>query len=505
MDKEKETMFLSESYSSASYKGGASYKGNGGEFYEKVETKLDGEKKKVTYILQTSDTHHQTSTDGIESTSNDSHCHSQLKKESINKKARTKLILASVLCLLFMTGEMVGGLLAHSLAIVSDAAHLLTDFASFMISLMALYLAHRPATKKLSFGWYRVEILGAFLSILMLWVLTGVLVYSAVLRIMEDNYEIDATIMLITAATGVAFNIVLGTTLHQHSHSHGGGHGHSHESEGHGHSHESKGHGHSHENGGHSHLHESGGHGHSHESQGHGRSHENGGHSHLHESGGHSHSHKSHDGEGDSRRLSQSASKTGSYGAMADVEAGSKEDETAPLLSGKVVEKKSHHSGSNINVKAAFIHVIGDLFQSVGVLVAAFIIYYKPEWKIADPICTFMFSLFVLVTTLTIMRDIIVVLMEGTPRGINFAEVRETFFEVEGVLDIHNLRVWSLTMDKTALSVHLAVDKKSDPLRVLKMASQAIQRRFNISETTMQIEEYVTEMDECQECQGPKL
>lgn len=54
MDKEKETMFLSESYSSASYKG------NGGEFYEKVETKLDGEKKKVTYILQTSDTHHQT-------------------------------------------------------------------------------------------------------------------------------------------------------------------------------------------------------------------------------------------------------------------------------------------------------------------------------------------------------------------------------------------------------------------------------------------------------------
>ncbi|GFO20848.1 Zinc transporter 2 [Plakobranchus ocellatus] len=129
----------------------------------------------------------------------------------------------------------------------------------------------------------------------------------------------------------------------------------------------------------------------------------------------------------------------------------------------------------------------------------------RPEWKIADPICTFLFSLFVLITTITILRDILVVLMEGTPRGINFAEVREVFFEVEGVLDIHNLRVWSLTMDKIALSVHIAVDKSSDPHDVLRRASSAIQNRFAISETTMQIEEYVTEMDDCADCQGPKL
>lgn len=58
-----------------------------------------------------------------------------------------------------------GGLIAHSLAIISDAAHLLTDFASFMIALLALYLAHRPATKKLSFGWYRIgNVLQHFLS-----------------------------------------------------------------------------------------------------------------------------------------------------------------------------------------------------------------------------------------------------------------------------------------------------------------------------------------------------
>ncbi|XP_012943706.1 zinc transporter 2 [Aplysia californica] len=440
--------------------------GDGGprsQHFATTETRVSEDKKKVTYILQTSDsfTQDDLSTQAGVTSSGDSHCHTNQKKNSMDKKARTKLILASVLCLLFMSGEMVGGLLAHSLAIISDAAHLLTDFASFMISLVALYLANRPATKKLSFGWYRAEILGAFTSILMLWVLTGILVYSAVNRVIDDDYTIDATVMLITAATGVAFNILLGTTLHQHTHSHGGG-----------------GHGHSHGGQGHSH----GGHGHGH-SQGHRRP---------------------------SAPLA-SSNATPSYGSVDNMERGNNigvvVDSNTPLLGADASDESSeshgHSHNSNINVKAAFIHVIGDLFQSVGVLVAAFIIYFKPEWKIADPICTFMFSLFVLVTTVTIMRDIVVVLMEGTPRGINFAEVRDTFFEIPGVLDIHNLRVWSLTMDKVALSVHLAIDKRSDPHRVLKLASRAIQRKFNISETTMQVEEYVTDMVDCSDCKGP--
>ncbi|GFN85112.1 Zinc transporter 2 [Plakobranchus ocellatus] len=455
-----------------------------GEFFEKRETRLDNDRKRVTYILQTSGSHDQPrkSDDRPSSdertTSTDSHCHSLKPRVAPDRKARRKLVLASVLCLLFMTGETAGGLIAGSLAIISDAAHLLTDFASFMISLMALYLAHRPATKRLSFGWYRIEILGALLSILMLWVLTGILVYSAVERVRYGGYEIDATVMLITAATGVAFNIV-------HGHSHNGGQGHT-------------------------------------QSPG------------LHRSPS-TISRRSQslvasaDQSNDEARVfvSQSAapppsSAKQSYGTMGTdpelrtavgVEVGAGEDQTSSLLSRSLSSSEDHdlhpgghqHNESNINVKAAFIHVLGDLFQSIGVLVAAFIIYFKPEWKIADPICTFLFSLFVLITTITILRDILVVLMEGTPRGINFAEVREVFFEVEGVLDIHNLRVWSLTMDKIALSVHIAVDKSSDPHDVLRRASSAIQNRFAISETTMQIEEYVTEMDDCADCQGPKL
>ena len=67
----------------------------------------------------------------------------------------------------------------------------------------------------------------------------------------------------------------------------------------------------------------------------------------------------------------------------------------------------------NINVKAAFIHVIGDFVQSLGVFTAALIIYFKPEWKIVDPICTFIFSVLVLATTITILRNTMNVLMEG--------------------------------------------------------------------------------------------
>ena len=70
----------------------------------------------------------------------------------------------------------------------------------------------------------------------------------------------------------------------------------------------------------------------------------------------------------------------------------------------------------NINVKAAFIHVIGDFVQSLGVFTAALIIYFKPEWKIVDPICTFIFSVLVLCTTISILRNTMNVLMEGNPK-----------------------------------------------------------------------------------------
>jgi cation diffusion facilitator family transporter len=101
-----------------------------------------------------------------------------------------------------------GGYLSSSLAIATDAAHLLTDFASFMISLFALWVASRPATRVMSFGWHRAEVLGALTSVLMIWVVTGILVYLAVQRVITRDFEIESTSMLITSGIGVAVNLV---------------------------------------------------------------------------------------------------------------------------------------------------------------------------------------------------------------------------------------------------------------------------------------------------------
>lgn len=68
-----------------------------------------------------------------------------------------------------------------------------------------------------------------------------------------------------------------------------------------------------------------------------------------------------------------------------------------------------HGHSENMNVRAAFIHVLGDVLQSIGVFCAAIVIYFKPEWKLADPICTFIFSIIVLYTTITILKDAILV------------------------------------------------------------------------------------------------
>ena len=127
-----------------------------------------------------------------------------------------------------MTAEIVGGILSNSLAIATDAAHLLTDFASFMISLFAIWMAGKPRSDRMSFGWHRAEVVGAIASVLMIWVVTGILFYMAVLRVIKQDFQIDSKVMLITSGLGVLVNIIMGASLHQHGHSHGGGAGHSH-------------------------------------------------------------------------------------------------------------------------------------------------------------------------------------------------------------------------------------------------------------------------------------
>ncbi|NXW65735.1 ZNT3 protein, partial [Eurystomus gularis] len=146
------------------------------------------------------------------------------------------------------------------------------------------------------------------------------------------------------------------------------------------------------------------------------------------------------------------------------------------------------------SVRAAFVHVVGDLLQSVGVLVAATIIYFKPQCKIADPISTLFFSVFVLGSTSTILRDVFRVLMEGTPRGLDFNAVKETLLGVSGVRSTHDLHLWALTLSHHAVSVHVAVEAGADPETVLRDTVTQLRSKFGFALCTVQVERYREDM-----------
>ena len=154
----------------------------------------------------------------------------------------------------------------------------------------------------------------------------------------------------------------------------------------------------------------------------------------------------------------------------------------------------------NINVKAAFIHVVGDFLQSLGVFTAALVIYFKPTWVLIDPICTFVFSLLVLATTLSILRKTVSVIMEGTPVGVSYSRVRNILLAVPGIRQVHNLRVWSLTTDKAALAAHLVIEAGQNEEVVLQQATTAIRREYGLYEMTLQVEQFQQDMESCGQC-----
>ena len=108
--------------------------------------------------------------------------------------------------------EFVGGLLSGSLAILTDAAHLLSDFSGFMISLVSIWIGQKPATQVYTFGMHRAEVLGAVGSVLLIWVLTGWLLSEAIYRVMNP-VEVNGWIMLVTSIIGLGCNIVMASVL----------------------------------------------------------------------------------------------------------------------------------------------------------------------------------------------------------------------------------------------------------------------------------------------------
>ncbi|NXN50636.1 ZNT4 protein, partial [Rynchops niger] len=332
---------------------------------------------------------------------------SRRRERCKQRRVKKRLTLAALLYLLFMTGELIGGYVANSLAIMTDALHMLTDLSGIILTLLALWLSAKSPTKRFTFGFHRLEVLSAIISVLLVYILVAFLLYEAVQRTIHMDYEINGDIMLITAAVGVAVNLIMGFLLNQSGHLH----------------------------------------------------------SHSHS---HPHSH-------------------------------------VPQSNSPNTAHSSSHGHSSLAVRAAFVHALGDLVQSIGVLVAAYIIRFKPEYKIADPICTYVFSILVVLTTVRILCDTGVIILEGVPRHLNVDRIKEDLMKIEDVYSIEDLNVWSLTAGKTTAIVHLQLVPGSSSKweEVQSKARQLLLNTFGMYKCSVQLQSYRQEMSKtCTSCQS---
>lgn len=301
-----------------------------------------------------------------------------------------RLILAIGLSTAFMIIEVIGGYWANSIAIFSDAAHLLTDIAGFGIALVAAIAAKAPGTKTLTFGFARAEVFGALGSVLSLWVITAFLLYAAydrAIRWFQGNPEpVNGFLMFAVACFGVLVNICLGWVFHDehggafhpgHSHDHGHCEHHDSPKDDHHVASPSHDHEHAHEHGLHEHDHDHNHHNDSDEEEGHchGHSHECG--DHDHDDNGHDHSHSSngHEHDHDHERLpllSNSQKSSKKYGGCEGH--GHDHDHITPKPKEKAHDDHHGHShghshghhASDVNIEAAYLHVLTDLIQSIG-------------------------------------------------------------------------------------------------------------------------------------------
>lgn len=244
-------------------------------------------------------------------------------------------------------------------------------------------------------------------SVLIIWVVTGILVYEAVLRVIHPE-RVDGKLMFIVAMAGIAVNIINLFIL--------GGHGHSH------------------------------------------------------------------------------AHNTGEGHAPAGLEADDTDNQRmgSPHEVGAQPEAETHgghlhgKSAVSLGLRGAVIHVLGDCVQSFGVVIAAIIIWVKPEYHIADPICTFIFAIAVLFTTKDMVRDITDIVMVRVPRGFDLQAFTAALSTIPGVNSAHDIHVWALKPGVVFMAAHVDVLPESSPMAVLRGVT-ACCRALGIEHSTVQL------------------
>ncbi|MBA0644356.1 hypothetical protein Goklo_028530 [Gossypium klotzschianum] len=315
------------------------------------------------------------------------------------QKSASQLSGLIIFYLVVMLVEIVGGMKANSLAVLTDAAHLLTDVAGFSISLFTVWASAWKATSNHSFGFSRLEVLGALISVQLIWLVSALLIYEALNRLLHDKQKVDGALMFAIAAFGFFINLIIVLWL---------------------------------------------------------------GHDHSHHVFGNDHHHHHHGGK------------------PCDL---TKEDETS------LVTSTPKTKILNINLQGAYLHVMADLIQSVGVMIAGAVIWLKPNWLIVDLLCTLIFSTFALSTTLPMLRDVFDILMGRTPRDINIEMVEDGIKGINGVESVHDLHVWAITVGKLVLSCHVVAKPGVESKEMISKIRDYCESTYKIHHITVQIEQ----------------
>jgi cobalt-zinc-cadmium efflux system protein len=268
------------------------------------------------------------------------------------------LAITSVFCV----AEVLGGLWTHSLALIADAGHMLTDVGSLALALVAARFAARPATPGKTFGYYRAEILAALVNGVTL-VFVALYIFYESFRRFQGPPEIDVIPMVVIAVGGLIANLV-----------------------------------------------------------------------------------------------------------------------TAHVLSGS--------RDQSLNVRGAFLHVLGDILGSLGAI-AAGVVMYATKWYLADPIISIVIGILVLVSSRRLLLEAINVLMEGVPAHLDVEAIEAAMKKVSGVVQVHDLHVWTVTSGFDALSAHALVQNglsRAQTQALLSQLHEAV-HGFGVEHTTFQLEE----------------
>jgi cobalt-zinc-cadmium efflux system protein len=153
--------------------------------------------------------------------------------------------------------------------------------------------------------------------------------------------------------------------------------------------------------------------------------------------------------------------------------------------------------GESLNVRSAFLHVLGDTLSSVGIIVGGLVMLFT-GWYVIDPIISVLIALLILVSAYRVTVEAVNILLEATPKGIDLREVVEAVQKVDGVRDIHDVHIWSITSGLHALSAHLLIDDQltSCSVDIVERVQALLKHDFGIAHTTLQCEsEYCANSD----------